>query len=129
CGLRGILWHQLYDFEADRKAAVQTFVLRHSRVAAVRLARVALLIESAGLAVILWKIGSLWPPIFLLLYAAFATLKSRMWNVAIVIAEPRDRYATLGKEYYTVLFPLAILLACALRNPIDWALVAAQFAV
>lgn len=129
CGLRGILWHQLYDFEADRAAAVQTFVVRRSRLAAVRIARIALLIESLGLAAVLWQIGSAWPLTFLLVYVVFAALKSRLWNVAIVIAEPHGRYAILGQEYYTVLFPLGILLACALRNPIDWVVVAVHFLV
>lgn len=129
CGLRGILWHQLYDFEADRAAAVQTFVVRRSRVAAVRLARFALLLESVGLAALLWQIGSVWPVAGLLIYAVFALLKSRIWNVAIVIAEPRERYAILGQEYYTALFPFGVLLASALRNPIDWAVVAAHFLV
>src|SRR5262249_20941574 len=79
CGLRGILWHQLHDFEADRTAGVQTFVQKHSRLSALRLAHVALLIESVGLALILWQIRSPWPAAFLLIYAAFATLKSRLW--------------------------------------------------
>jgi glycosyltransferase involved in cell wall biosynthesis len=129
CGLRGILWHQLYDFEADRLAAVQTFALRHSRLSALRFARVAWLIESVGLALLLWQIRSPWPVAFLLIYALFATLKSRLWKIAIVIAEPRDRYAILGQEYYTALFPLGILLACALQYPADWAIVAAHFLV
>jgi hypothetical protein len=130
CGLRGILWHQLYDLEADRKAAVQTFVLRHSRHSAVRLAAyVALPVESVALAVLLWRMQSPWPVPFLLLYAAIATLKSRMWDVAIVIAEPRERYAILGQEYYTLLFPLGILLSSALRHPADWVVMLAHVLV
>ena len=129
CGLRGILWHQFYDLEADRTAAVQTFVLTHSRLTALRLARIALLIESAGLAWLLLQIRSPWPAMLLLIYGAFAMMKSWLWNVALVIAEPRDRYAILGQEYYTVLFPLGILIACALRNPIDWTIVIAHFIV
>jgi 1,4-dihydroxy-2-naphthoate octaprenyltransferase len=129
CGLRGILWHQLYDFEADRKAAVQTFVVKHSRRAALGLARVALLIELAGLAVILWQTKSPWVVVFLLIYAAFATAKSRLWNVAIVLAEPRDRYAILDQEYYIFLFPVALLLSSALRFPLDWAVLFAHWIV
>jgi 4-hydroxybenzoate polyprenyltransferase len=129
CGLRGILWHQLYDFEADRKAGVQTFVLRHSRAAAARLARLALLIELVGLAVLLWQSKSPWPLVFLLIYAAFAILRSRVWNVAIVIAEPSDRYAILGQEYYTLLFPLGLLLSSALQYSVDWAIVIAHLTI
>ena len=128
-GLRGILWHQLYDFEADRKAAVRTFVIRHSRAAAWRVARFALLIELIGLAALLWQVQSAWPVGLLAIYALFAAWKSRAWNVAIVIAQPRERYAILGQEYYTVLFPLGVLLACALRNPLDWMMLGAHLAV
>jgi hypothetical protein len=125
-GLRGILWHQLYDFEADRKAGVQTFVLTHSARAAVGFARLALVIEIAGLAIVLWQIKSPLPPLFLLIYTVFAILKSRIWNVAIVIAEPCDRYSILGTEYYTLLFPFALLLSSALQYPADWVVLIAH---
>jgi 4-hydroxybenzoate polyprenyltransferase len=121
CGLRGILWHQLYDFEADRKSEVNTFVLRYSQRAAVRLARVALVIELVGLVAILWQVNSPWPAIALLIYVVFAAVKSRMWNLAIVVAAPTDRYMILGQEYYTFLFPLGLLLSSALLFPEDWA--------
>ena len=116
------MWHQLYDREADRIAGVGTFVQRQSPRAAMRFAAyVALPIELAGLAVLLWRLHSPWPVLFVLLYAAFAILKSRVLGIAIVIAEPRARYAILGMEYYTLLFPLAILLSSALRASADWA--------
>ncbi len=127
CGLRGILWHQLHDLENDRKAAVQTFVMRHSRQAAVRLADcVAMPLEAIGLAVLLWRMQSAWPVAFLLFYAAFATARQKLWSIAVVVAAPRGRYAILGQEYYTLLFPLAILIASALRHPLDAAVLAAH---
>jgi 1,4-dihydroxy-2-naphthoate octaprenyltransferase len=127
CGLRGILWHQLYDREVDRNAGVATFVQRYSSQAAVRLAAyVALPIELVALADLLWRTHSPWPALFLLLYAAFALLRWRMWDVAIVISEPRGSYGILGTEYYTLLFPLGILLSCALRYPVDWTVLIAH---
>jgi 4-hydroxybenzoate polyprenyltransferase len=124
CGLRGILWHQLYDLDNDRKAVVGTFAVRHSRKLAARLAAwVALPAEAIALAVLLVRIHSLWPALSLGLYAAFAMLRMRLWDVAVVAAEPRERYSLLGQEYYTLLFPLAILIASALRHPPDWVLV------
>jgi hypothetical protein len=130
-GLRGILWHELYDVEADRKAAVQTFAVRHSPALAARLALAALLVELAGLAALLWQSGSFWAVAFLLIYATYAILKSRIWNLAIVIAiaEPRDCYSILGQEYYTLLLPLGLLLSSALRHPADWAVIAAHLIV
>lgn len=127
CGLRGILWHQLHDLESDRKAGVQTFVLRHSRRTATRLAGwVALPLEAIGLAVLLWRMQSLLPVAALLVYAAYATLRSKLWAIPLVIAQPRERYSMLGQEYYGFLFPLGILLSSAVRHPIDAAVVFAH---
>lgn len=128
-GVRGILWHQLYDFEADQRAGLQTFVLRYPRRTVVRLAYVALLTEMAGLAVALWLIKSPWPSVALLVYAAFAALKWRLSNVALVIAEPSERYSILGQEYYTLLLPLALLFSSALRYPVDWLILVAHLVV
>jgi 1,4-dihydroxy-2-naphthoate octaprenyltransferase len=130
CGLRGIIWHQLYDLGSDQKAAVETFVRRHSRRAAVRLAAYgALPIELAALVALLWRMHSPWPVVLLLFYAAFAALKSRAWGIAVVIAEPRERYAILGTEYYTLLFPLGILLSSTLQYPADAAVLIAHLIV
>ena len=130
CGLRGILWHQLYDRDADREAGVETFVQRHSSRAAVRLAAyVALPLEAVGLAALLWRFHSPWPVLLLLVYAAFVVMRSRLWGVAVVVAEPRERYAILGMEYYTLLFALGVLFSCALRNPVDWAVLVAHLLV
>jgi len=130
CGLRGILWHQLYDREADRKAGVATFVQRHSSRAASGLAAYgALPLEAVALAVLLWRMHSPWPVLTLLLYLAFALLRWRVWHVAIVIAEPRKSYGILGTEYYTLLFALGVLIACALRHPADWLVLLAHLAI
>jgi UbiA prenyltransferase family len=127
CGLRGILWHQLQDLGYDRKAGVRTFVLRHSCRAAMRLAaRAALPLEAVGLLLLLWRMHSLLPSAFLLLYAAYATLRQNLWAIPIVIVAPRERYALLGQEYYALLFPLSILLSSAARHPIDAVVVAAH---
>jgi 4-hydroxybenzoate polyprenyltransferase len=127
CGLRGILWHQFQDLEYDRKAGVRTFMLRHSRRAGVRLAGwVALPLEAIGLAMLLWRMHSLLPLAFLLLYAGYAVLRQKFWAIPVVVAAPRERYSVLGQEYYGFLFPLGILLASAARNPIDVAVVLAH---
>jgi UbiA prenyltransferase family protein len=130
CGLRGILWHQLYDREVDRTAGVATFVQRHSDRAPIQLAAyVALPLELVALTVLLWRIHSPWPVLTLLLYTAFALLRWRVWNVVIVVAEPRSSYRILGMEYYTLLFALGVLVSCALRHPVDWAVLLAHLAV
>jgi 1,4-dihydroxy-2-naphthoate octaprenyltransferase len=126
-GLRGILWHQLHDLDYDQKAEVRTFVLRHSRDAGRQLAGwLGLPLEAVGLAVLLWRMQSLLALGFLLLYAAYATLRQKLWTIPIVVAAPRERCAVLGQEYYDFLFPLGILLSLAARHPIDAAFVVAH---
>jgi 4-hydroxybenzoate polyprenyltransferase len=127
CGLRGIVWHQLHDLEYDRKAGVRTFVVRHSRRTAMRLAAgAALPLEAIGLAVLLWRMQMLLPLAFLLLYATFAALRQKLWAIPVVVAAPRERYSVLGQEYYGFLFPLGILLSSSLRHPIDAMVVVAH---
>jgi 4-hydroxybenzoate polyprenyltransferase len=121
CGLRGILWHQLYDLENDRKIGVQTFVVRHSARTAVRLARYAAFpLELVALAVLIWRTQNLLLALFLVLYALMVWLKIWLWRVDVVIVEPSERYTILGREYYGFLFPLAVLVTSALLHPTDW---------
>lgn len=120
-GLRGILWHELFDEDADRASGVPTFVVRRSRLAAVRLARVAFILELGGLATLLWQLWYPAPIAAVALYAAFAITKARLWRVNFVLAEPRDRYVILGQELYLALLPCAFLIASAVRFPWDWA--------
>lgn len=127
CGLRGILWHQLYDRENDRKIGVQTFVVRRSARTAVRLARYAIFpLELIALAILLWRMQSLLPVLFLALYALMAWLKVWLWRVDVVIVEPSERYTIVGREYYGFLFPLAVLVASAFLHPADWLVLVAH---
>lgn len=66
-----------------------------------------------------WWMQSVLPLVFLLYYAAYAALRQRLWAIPVVLAAPRERYSVLGEEYYGLLFPLSILIASALRHPID----------
>jgi 4-hydroxybenzoate polyprenyltransferase len=127
CGVRGILWHQVADLENDRKAGVQTFTVRHSLRAARYLAVcVALPVEMIALAVMLWRMPSAWPARGLLVYTVFATLRWRLWRTTLAVVQQRERSAIVAHEYYGVLFPLCILIASALRHPLDAAVLAAH---
>ena len=130
CGLRGILWHQLADLENDRKAGVQTFVVRYSAPIAVRLANyLAFPVELAALALLLWRMQSVFPVLSLLLYAIFVALKAWLWRIRLVIAEPRERHSIVGQEFYNFFFPLGILTACVLFHPVDWMILVAHLLI
>jgi hypothetical protein len=130
CGLRGILWHQLWDLENDRNASVKTFALQHSLGQVVRLARyIVLPIEAAALCVLFWRMGPLIPIVFAVLYALYLSLKVRFWRLAVIIVQPQERYTILGQEYYFFFFPLGILVGSALHHPVDWIVLLIHLAV
>ncbi|MBH8560006.1 UbiA family prenyltransferase [Hymenobacter negativus] len=124
CGLRNILWHQLGDAANDAQAGVNTFVVRFGAVAGRRLALAALLLEVAGLALLL---GLLQQPLAYLalgLYGGLTLLRARVWRQPVVVAQPRPGQHILLNEYYEVYYPLALLLGQVWRSPSDgWVLV------
>jgi 1,4-dihydroxy-2-naphthoate octaprenyltransferase len=120
-GIRGILWHQLTDVDNDRAAGVRTFVERHPPHVAIRLGTyIAFPLELLALAVILWQIRSPLPLLFLGIYAFVASKRLRHWSMNAVIVAPKPRYLIVLHEYYGLYLPLAILIASALRHPLDW---------
>ncbi|HWT13060.1 MAG TPA: UbiA family prenyltransferase [Allosphingosinicella sp.] len=126
-GLRGILWHQLSDRDNDRAAGVRTFAQRHPPAVAARLGLfLAFPLELAGLAALLWRLGSPLPALLLLFYLLLVALRVRLWKMRAVVVEPRPDYLILLHEYYDVFLPLAVLAACALRHPIDLVALAAH---
>ena len=123
-GVRGILWHELHDAEADRTAGVRTFVVRRSNRAAVRLGVVALGVEVCGLVVMAVWIGQplLW--VAAAAYAAFVVLRNRTLGMQVTVVEPKSGpYALLGMDFYLVLFPAALLIGSASKHGVDWAVV------
>jgi 1,4-dihydroxy-2-naphthoate octaprenyltransferase len=116
-GLRGILWHQLGDLDSDRRGRVLTFAQRRGARAARRLSlRLALPLELAGLAALLWQLGSPLPPLFLLLYLALAGARAHFWKAG-------SYRPLLLDEYYDTLLPLALLLGSGARHPADLVLI------
>jgi 1,4-dihydroxy-2-naphthoate octaprenyltransferase len=129
-GLRGILWHQLLDAEADRAAAVSTFVQRSGRDRAVALARwVIFPVELCAFSVVMSQLPSYLPILFLFLYALLVKRKLRVFLMQAVIVEPRPRYLIILHDYYDLLLPLALLLACAWRWPADTIVLAVHFLI
>lgn len=124
-GLRGILWHQLTDLENDRRSGIRTFATTHSTRATVRLGSwIAFPVELLAFAVILWKVGSVWPVLILLGYVQSVRWRVYSWRMRVVIVEPRDRFLIAMHEYYDVYFPLTLLALSAFRHPGDFILLA-----
>ncbi|HVG22879.1 MAG TPA: UbiA family prenyltransferase [Thermoanaerobaculia bacterium] len=129
-GVRNILWHQLRDRESDVRANVGTFVVRRGVGAATRVARqIAFPLQLLALAVMLWRLSSIWPVAALALYALLMALRPYRFGVRarIVAAEPRS-FVVLN-EYDEGYLPAAILLASALLHHPDFIVLALHLAL
>lgn len=115
-GLRGILWHQLTDAENDRAAGVRTFARGYPRAAPAVGTFVIFPMELAALAAMLWQIRSAWPAANLVLYAIYAIHSARRWKTTPVIVVPKRRFFIVLHEFYSELFPVALLIAAAARD-------------
>ena len=118
CGIRNILKHQLGDAGADKQAGVQTLVIRWGERRAHWLGSwVAFPIEVLALGGILLMLSQEIPILFLLVYLGLEMLRARFWQIRPVILDPGQRI--LLDEYYSIFFPLALLLTQCLRYPGD----------
>jgi 4-hydroxybenzoate polyprenyltransferase len=119
-GLRGILWHQLTDVDNDRSAGVRTFAQRHPPQVAARLGTfVAFPLELCALATMLWQLQSAWPLLFLAIYLLMSARRMRNWKMSAAIVAPKPHFFIVLHEYYNVLFPISLLIASAMRFPMD----------
>lgn len=124
-GVRGILWHQLSDEEADRIGNVRTFVQRHGgRWARAIGARAMFPLECAALFALLWLLDDRIPFVALVLYAFLVIFKLERFEMHAAIVQPRPRHLILLNEYYEVFLPVSLLVASALAHPADWIMLA-----
>jgi hypothetical protein len=126
-GLRGIVWHQLNDAEADRTTMVATFVQRHSPQVAIRLVLfVAFPLELVSLAALFWLIHNWLPFALLLLYWLLVLARMRYWDLQPIVVGPQPDFQFVLEQYYDAFFPLAILIASSLRHSGDTLILAAH---
>jgi 4-hydroxybenzoate polyprenyltransferase len=118
-GLRGILWHQISDYENDRRAGVHTFVCAVGPTVASRLGeRIIFPLEIVALAGILWWCASPLPVIFLALDILLSWRDHERANRIIVVA-PRRQYRIFLHEFNVALLPVALLMTAAIYHPWD----------
>lgn len=118
-GLRGILWHQLFDVAADEAAGVRTFAQRRPELARGVGRWLVFPLELAGLAYLLARLETPLPWLALAFYLGLVALRLRLWAMRAIIVQPVPRYLILLHEYYDVFLPIALLAAAALRAPQD----------
>ncbi len=119
CGVRGILWHQLGDVSADRKMGLRTFGVTHTRRA--RLLEVYLLFPCEVLlfCTILIRAHNLLAVALLPIYALYLLRARACGAPIVVVSQPPGDHKVVMHDYYVVLYPMAFLIAAAVRHPPD----------
>ena len=129
-GIRGILLHQLVDLDADRHAGVRTFAQRYPPAVTARIGTfLTFPIEGLALAAMLWQMRNPWPVAALAGYVLLAVLRVVRWRKNTVIVVPKERSMILLHEYYDAWLPISVLVASALRHPLDFVVLAVHLLV
>ena len=129
-GLRGILWHQLYDREKDIEGHVTTFATERKPESIRRfVAAVTFPVEVAALAVILAQIGTPWAWLILAAYLIMEGLICRYVGLTLILVQPTPNFRMIFSEYYQLWFPLTFLLAMTPQSMIAVVLIALQLAL
>ena len=129
-GLRGIIWHQLGDAEADAVAGVKSFVLAYGEEESRLL--VHRVIYPVELVAIILFLGQLPLPallaatVGLTLYALYTYERIIRFQMQSTIVKPRLRASLTVHEYYDVFLPVGLLLAGAWDAPFALVMLAAH---
>ena len=126
-GLRGILWHQLYDRENDRLSHVTTFAARRNPESIRRfVAWVAFPLEMAALGLILVQMETPWAWVVLAGYLAMEWMTSRFLDIDLIVVQPTARFRIIFAEYYQLWYPLTFLVAMTEQSLLALLLIALQ---
>ncbi|MBD2186081.1 UbiA family prenyltransferase [Planktothrix sp. FACHB-1355] len=117
-GFRSILWHQIVDFENDRRAGINTFAVNTSTQTLQRLGKwVVFPAEFGSLTIILLLSNNIFTWTFLGFYLVTEWLRHYFWQLDIVIVKPTENHRLFLFEYYDVFYPLGFLCLTGWRNP------------
>jgi 4-hydroxybenzoate polyprenyltransferase len=126
-GLRGILYHQAGDFDADHAAVVRTFAIR------VGVSRLKLIVcrfifpfEVMALAWIGFQTAPAAIAVSLLLYFAAQFALWRWLRTPLCIACPSNRSRMALLKYYQLWLPLGMIVAMSFQNPMSLLLLPAH---
>jgi 4-hydroxybenzoate polyprenyltransferase len=118
-GLRGILWHQLGDIEADTRSRIRTYGSRLPERARF-LGQAAFVIEIAALVFLLWRSGSPLAFVLLIGYALLERARMRLAGMRLVVVYPARAPSRIALyDYYVCFYPAAFIVASAIRHGHD----------
>lgn len=129
-GLRGILWHQLGDVDADRRAGVRTLPRIMGPAAVIRVGERGIFpVEIAALLLMLARIHAAAALLFLAIEAAALWRGAAREGVAPAIVRPRPAASIALHDFYGFWLPAAVIVESGLHHPADLLLLAVHLAL
>ena len=130
-GVRGAVYHQLKDVRADQEAGVRTFGRLHPQLARLLTTYLLFPCEVGLFCAMLVRAHNALAVALLPVYLLLELLRARAWGVSLIVVSrpPHDNYSVAMHEYYVALYPLAFLIAAAVRHPPDAVLIVAHVAL
>ncbi|WP_442588334.1 UbiA family prenyltransferase [Pedobacter sp. AW31-3R] len=121
-GIRSILWHQFLDRDNDRRSGINTFASKVNPASFGLKAILITLVELGALATVLFMLELSIPVVAFALYLLFIFCRKVFFKSKIitVITPQNSYYQILMLDYYTVFFPLSILIYGAMTQPYGW---------
>lgn len=129
-GVRGALWHQLTDAEADARSGLRTFGRMHPAAARRLGAYVAFPLELGAFAALLVLADAPLATALLPVYALLELRRAKRWRAELVVVAPArsPAYRIAMNELYVALYPLIFLVAASIRDPSDLLVLAVHLA-
>ena len=117
-GVRGIVWHQMKDKTNDRRSATETFV-RRQRPSFIRklIKGFVFPLELTAFVFMNIRLGSLFPPVFAGFYLLVEYVRYAVFDLYIILFEPRPHSRIFLEEHYSLFYPLACLAAGIVADP------------
>lgn len=118
-GLRGAIWHQLRDAEADARSGLVTFARARPTAARALGRRVLFPVELAAFAALLALAHEPLLILVLPLWAVVELRRARRWGGAVVVVTPAagPNYRIAMNELYVGVYPVALLAAASAHDP------------
>jgi len=127
-GLRGILFHQIRDYENDQQIGVRTFVVRTgTNFPKALVVWVLFPIELVTLVLILIRVGSPWAWPLMAFYFLVVSVRYFYLEVKIALVTPSRGFHPVFEEYYPLLYPATFLLAYASTDSLAWMILGLHF--
>jgi len=126
-GLRGIIWHQFKDKEADELVGLNTIVQKYKIEYLKKIVIIIFIFEVIGLIGMLYLLKNYIIIFALFFYSSYALIRQYIYNSKIIFAISESSYYQIYLfEFYEFIFPMSILISSCIRCKSDFYILIVQ---